>query len=401
MAKRNNDFFNEKKDWSKVKDELLGCYLKPYIQKVILTHKKILYVDCFAGKGIFDDGSPGSPIIALDIIRECLEHSSLMNPVINSAFIDLNHSEDLRKNLKKYKNTTIISGKFEDEILKMLRSKSNDNIFLYIDPYGIKSLDYNIFQQLSNNYSFNSIELLINLNSFGFIREGCRVLGTKFEDVEILEDLVEYDSTKLDTSDESKVYLDEIAGGDYWRNIITQMKKKEIDAYTAEALFTEEYCKRLRKDFKYVLNMPLRIKKGHTPKYRMIHATNHTAGCLLMVNNICGRWQAMRDVQNDGQLSFFTENIENENFDLVEIEEKLICHLNSYSNLTRLNDINADFFMKYGAVCKTSDLSGIYKNLENNNKIIVKRTPDTTKTGQKSKFFSDDKKKKTEIRWKL
>ena len=27
MAKKNDDFFVEKKPWSKVKDELLGCYL--------------------------------------------------------------------------------------------------------------------------------------------------------------------------------------------------------------------------------------------------------------------------------------------------------------------------------------------------------------------------------------
>ena len=29
---------------------------------------------------------------------------------------------------------------------------------------------------------FNSIELLINMNSFGFIREACHAMGTCFED---------------------------------------------------------------------------------------------------------------------------------------------------------------------------------------------------------------------------
>ena len=37
MAKKNDDFFVEKKPWSKVKDELLGCYLKPYVAKMILS----------------------------------------------------------------------------------------------------------------------------------------------------------------------------------------------------------------------------------------------------------------------------------------------------------------------------------------------------------------------------
>lgn len=72
MAKKNDDFFVEKKSWSKVKDELLGCYLTPYVAKILYTYKPIAYVDCFAGKGKFDDGNPGSPLIALDIFQKSL-----------------------------------------------------------------------------------------------------------------------------------------------------------------------------------------------------------------------------------------------------------------------------------------------------------------------------------------
>ncbi len=51
MAKKNNDFFIEKKSWSVVKDELLGCYFMPYVSKILHTHRPLVYVDCFAGKG--------------------------------------------------------------------------------------------------------------------------------------------------------------------------------------------------------------------------------------------------------------------------------------------------------------------------------------------------------------
>lgn len=33
MPIKNNDFFKTKKPWSITKDELLGCYLKPYFAK--------------------------------------------------------------------------------------------------------------------------------------------------------------------------------------------------------------------------------------------------------------------------------------------------------------------------------------------------------------------------------
>lgn len=41
MAKKNDDFFKVKKPWSEVKDELLGCYLKPYIQIALLVKENL------------------------------------------------------------------------------------------------------------------------------------------------------------------------------------------------------------------------------------------------------------------------------------------------------------------------------------------------------------------------
>lgn len=70
MAKDNSTFFLKKNIWSEVKDELLGCYLRPYVQKILATRRPLFYVDCFAGKGRFDDGTKGSPLIALEIIDE-------------------------------------------------------------------------------------------------------------------------------------------------------------------------------------------------------------------------------------------------------------------------------------------------------------------------------------------
>lgn len=39
MSKDNRDFFKEKKDLSEIKDTLLGAYLKPYFQKVLMTKR--------------------------------------------------------------------------------------------------------------------------------------------------------------------------------------------------------------------------------------------------------------------------------------------------------------------------------------------------------------------------
>ena len=65
-----NDFFGKKRDWSRYKDFILGYYLEPYIPKVNTLKRPILVVDCFAGRGEFGDGQPGSPVIIASTVKK-------------------------------------------------------------------------------------------------------------------------------------------------------------------------------------------------------------------------------------------------------------------------------------------------------------------------------------------
>ena len=203
MAKDQSGFFKQKKEWSVIKDRLLGGYLPQYFQKVLFTHRPIYYVDCFAGKGKFDDGQVGSPMIAMDSICTSIARSKLdpqeLNGAIHPYFIELNHAKDLEENLKAtYKSPRIyqvIDGKFEEKICGILSGRKGDNVFLYIDPYGIKALDSHLFAEIQG-FEFRSFEMLINFNSFGFFRDACQVLRVDYKNdaaLRDLDDLVEYE----------------------------------------------------------------------------------------------------------------------------------------------------------------------------------------------------------------
>ncbi|MEG0314937.1 MAG: three-Cys-motif partner protein TcmP [Erysipelotrichaceae bacterium] len=403
MSKNNNDFFKAKKEWSCVKDELLGCYLKPYFQKLLATKKDIIYIDCFAGKGIFEDGSKGSPIIALEIIKDCLSNSHQNGVKIEPYFIELNHSDELKQNLISYglSDNNIVSGSYEDKVFEILSGRNDINVFLYIDPYGIKSLDYNFFNKLSCCKLINSIEILINFNSFGFVREACHAMGGKFDDYNIFQDLLEYEGTRLERNSKSEELLNRIAGGDYWKNTINKFKRKEITGKEAEVTFSKDFCIKLQLCFRYVLNMPLRIRQDHHPKYRMIHLTKHVEGCLIMADNIIKRWQLMINIQSGNQISFFKEDTENNIISGMTITEEVKNHIMQFDNFTRLNQILADFYMKNGVKYSTSDLKKELRNLEECRLIQVKRVPDTTPTGKQTKFYEEKGTKKVLIRWKL
>ena len=395
MARDNKDFFKVKKDWSEIKDRLLAYYLPQYFQKVLMTNKRIFYVDCFAGMGKFEDGKDGSPRIALQIRDRSISHSKAKNPQIDTCFIDLNYGTELKDNIAEFNNENgsplVVQGPYEKYIEKILMDKNGQNIFLYIDPYGIRALDYGLFSKFADG-NFSSIEMLINMNSFGFMRAACRAMRIEYVIDESLDDLVEYDPTQIDTSVKSINLLNSIVGGDFWQAIVTDYKANTIDGYEAERRLSNGYKQQLRKKYTYVLDMPICIKSKQHPKYRMVHISNHEEGCILMADNMFSRSEELFvEIQNQGQLSMLTFDVQNNTIDEDDIRQKMLDFLINYPNGITANKLIAAFFTEYGVVCKSGALRDILKGLENSGILEVMRFPATTPTGLPSTFFTEDR----------
>ncbi len=399
MSKDSKKFFIKKNEWSVIKDDLLSCYLKPYFSKILNTRKPVNYIDCFAGKGKFDDGCKGSPLIALDIISECLSKSNIFScPPVYSYFIERDNAKKLEENLKAYSKVKVINGTYQDNIKSILQNKQNENVFLYIDPFGIKCLDFDLYDFYSNA-NFASIELLINFNSFGFIREACRVKKVENIYISEIDAIIQIFGGLEDKDIKSEQELTAIAGGDYWENIIEDYQCKKIDYYEAEKLLSEQYCNKLKERFRYVVNMPIRMKAGQKPKYRMIHATNHEEGCLLMVHDICKRWENLYSIQvRNSAPSLFDENIENEIIDEDSTKTIILDYLKHFSSPIHLNSFLSDLFTNKGVFTTWEKLQKALRELETNKKIILERTPAITKTGKPTSFINESKKDNQFIR---
>lgn len=392
MYKDTEDFFEAKKEWSVIKDDLLACYLKPYFSKIIHTKKTVNYIDCFAGKGKFDDGTHGSPIIALDIMDDCLRHTNMsVTPKVNTYFIELKYEKDLEANLQNRTNVNVIEGAYQNEIKELLKNKIDENIFLYIDPFGIKCLDFDLYDFYAS-MNFSSVELLVNFNSFGFIREACRVEKLEEKYIKEIEAILKtFNGTLLGSS--SELELNNIAGGDYWKKLINDYRYGNINCYDLEKRLSIQYCKKLGERFKYVINMPIRLKSGQQPKYRMIHATNNEDGCILMFQNICNRWQNLGDIQTKNSApSLFEENVENEIIDETSTKKTILNYLKQYSAPVHLSIFLSELFTSEGIFTTWEILQKTLRKLEADKQIVVKRTPALTKKGKPSTFINESKK---------
>lgn len=367
------NFFNEKNDWSKHKDKLLERYIVPYFTKVMSTGVDIVLIDGFAGKGKFEDGTIGSPLIIKNAIYGA-KRISTFNTKITPYFIDFEYAEELKKNLSD-KNAIVISGDYRVEVPKILSTVKGKNLFLYVDPFGIKYLDFSIFSNLNQN-EYKSIELLLNLNSFGFIREACRLLKYKQENFDYDLPEIHYST---DTTKNTIDNMIKIANGNYWIEIVKKYHEGCYDIFEAERIFLEKYIKELKNVFTYVYCIPIKKSKSNLSKYQMIFATNHKDGAMLMADIMIKCNNEIQTEINKGQVWLFDYN-----YSLNNIEKNLLDVLDN-NNLINLKDLYDIVYNKYGFLYLTSDINNCLKRLESEGRVEINRYPSKTKNGKITK----------------
>jgi three-Cys-motif partner protein len=388
------DFFKEKKGWSLLKDMILDDYLKPYISKVLRLYKPLHIIDCLAGKGRFDDGKEGSPLIIAKHIAAVLENqNSYPNKSIYGYFIEKKHAADLKKNLKTYENCGVLEGSYETHMEMLLNNNIQDiSIFLYIDPYGIKSLDFGYFQKLKEK-RYSSLELLINLNSFGFLREGCRVLK--------YEIFVKEDEEMPEDESEGIKKLNQIAGGTYWQDILEEKYATKISMNEAEEKFVHSYSEKLRSVFKYVVDIPIKAKSPHIPKYRLIFGTNHPDGLILMADEMNKAWRKFIEMERMATIQASLDEL----YEFPDMRilrgydpEKDIENILTKNKGMDLKKIYVNMILKYGISYSKKEYEEMLKTMEKDGLIEVLRDPPTTRTGKKATSW--DYNKNTRIRLK-
>jgi len=344
-----SDFFQSKKAWSILKDEILDYYLTPYISKILYTGKPLIIIDCFAGKGRFDDGERGSPLIIARHIEKIRADIKKRNRDISGIFIEKKYYKELEQNLLAAHNCRILSGAFEEHINSILDIDRATNIFVYIDPYGVKCLDFSRFFRIKSK-GFYTLEMLLNFNSVGFLREGCRLLSC-----DNLKDEDDGDDYEIDEANNT-ANMDRIANGDYWRELVEAMRNNDLSMLEAEQNFMKRYTEQIQSLFAYVVNIPIKQKTKNIPKYRLIFGTNNQEGLLLMADNMHKKWQKILESQRGGQMVLF-DDYELPDLSVVPestLEEDIVENLKNAGGSLLLKELIVKLILKYGVTFSES-----------------------------------------------
>lgn len=265
---KSDPFFEELKDWSQLKLRILEKYVTPYCYKLGSRAPEIYYIDGFAGRGVYENGSKGSPILVADLAMQFRLERRPFNLKCINVEINTSHFKDLSTNTEKFGKglVTNFCGDFSDYIPTILEEIGSCPALFFLDPYGLAPIKFDnlrpIFQRTA------STETLIN-----FSRRGLHRLAGHLDGESKTEPAEKAAETKVRT-------LTEVLDTGKWKQIWRSIEEPLL----RDSMILDHYKDKLYEYFVHVY--PIEIKKefNSSPKYYLIYATNKYDG-VEFVNN--------------------------------------------------------------------------------------------------------------------
>lgn len=144
-----SDFFKEKRSASEIKSEILNEYFKAWAAILLKGQnyksiKKILYVDLFSGPGLYENGSPSTPIKILNSIYSSKGKTIDYDNHVQTFFNDKNTKliNDLKQNItnlpyySKLKFKPIFFNEPANSEILQKAFEANNPALTFIDPLG-------------------------------------------------------------------------------------------------------------------------------------------------------------------------------------------------------------------------------------------------------------------------
>ena len=254
-----------------IKHKILENYLNAWFPILNKYEKKLNYIDGFAGPGRYSKGEKGSPIIAIEVVKN---HKMKMSGKFNFMFIEMDEKRKiyLESEIKKIDipdnfTISVFDEKFHIVLGKILNDLNKEKAslaptFSFIDPFGFSGLPFVLVKKLLCN---PKVEVLITFM------------------VDSINRFIE--------NEDLKNQFEELFGSKEVYDIVKNSQKREYDLMNF-------YNKQLLSEAKarHVCNFKMCDKKNR-PLYYLFFATNHITGFIKMK-------EAMWRVDSEGDFRF-------------------------------------------------------------------------------------------------
>jgi three-Cys-motif partner protein len=286
MVTNEQKFFRKRKDAAFVKHAILAGYLKPYAIKVGVHADHVVFIDGYAGPGVYDEGDPGSPEIALSVGEAVADHRALRGHFIEQkrAFVDTLRG---RLDEREAKGWKVHHGTAEEHLPAVLADAANRPVLLFLDPYGLAvPFDQLVGQVMARttitevvvNFSLAALKRLggfLDKDYAGRTEAGPEDLFGNRRPPDMTEEQAEVASRKRDSVVAS---MDAFLGGVWWRDVKRSGRPTWREEVRKE--WVERLCREAGPAWKH-WTVPIPEKLDGDPVYDLVLFSRHHHGLWL------------------------------------------------------------------------------------------------------------------------
>lgn len=277
MPSRTKEFWQAAEPWSQRKHLIVSYYLKPAIPKLrkVSPDGRVILVDGFAGRGRYEDNSPGSPIYTGQLADECRKWQ---NPVDLNVF-NIESDDDNFRELEvctdswvKHGVTINLHGTFQEQFPNILKNVARSPLFVFLDPFKPTDLRFDNFETLLRRTSQT---------------EFCIVFHTPNVRRAILQ-VHPQAQTDSRTRESTRLTLNSVMGGNRWESLLSLLSISNEDVL--QCYISELLDRSLSST--YICVHGIKTSYNGSLKYHLIFYTHHRDGVRLMNEAFCREIEA-------------------------------------------------------------------------------------------------------------
>lgn len=161
-----SSFFDESRDNSLVKSEIVAKYFWAWAKVIIKTAKKwsnkIAYIDLFSGPGRYQDGSKSTPLLILERAIADPDMPQMLVTLFNDK--DSNNTQSLQQAIELIPDISRLSYKpivlnkeVGEEIVQAIKQINKVPTLFFIDPWGYKGLSLELIGAVIRDWGCDCI----------------------------------------------------------------------------------------------------------------------------------------------------------------------------------------------------------------------------------------------------
>lgn len=263
------DFFRARRPQAVFKHGILYRYPVIFASKTGQS-RKVVFLDGYAGRGEYTDGSPGSPLLLSRTAERVADFRHVTGVYVERNPADFRNLQQVMAERGRGEDV-VLGGDLHDLLPEILQRAQGTALFAFLDPFGTALDREQLVDQLLNRRSGRApTEVLLHISISTVARIG-GLLRRRREG-----------GGSLSAPDRKTIaHADRFLGGTWWQKHFEPVTSKSDDrAATTAALEVAATYQRgveIGANCKS-LSMPIRHKPNQLPKYLLVLFTRHTDG---------------------------------------------------------------------------------------------------------------------------